>query len=508
MADNFYGFDDAAEDEKGHDNLFLWTIFILLLIGVAAGCWMGSFYVFGHPEDPRFYPLLLKLKKLEAPKRFEVTQGPLGEFLSAQRLFDKYSKYKDRQLEEENAALLRNYLKNYRETKKLTPYITGRFNIIGAQELKATDMFPTGVVVLAQSVDFPQVLIEHVYPSSPETVPILLEKLPPGLDMPIERTNDLSAVIHVSRVQDGRMQFTLVPLLYGTYALKNGVGTFSLEPPKNLNMAGRVPITKPAVLKEALVAYADYRKSRPIAETNEESTPPAGPELVRVDTVEPGGKVPEAGAMPAVAVATPIPIPGQPTPRLVVKATTPPPVVAMLNTPAPRVGPTPIPAPTPYPASATPVVKVPPPAQVSPSGVPLKPFIVSAPAPGMMPAVPGATWRTYQPGRMPSARSITPLEAGELAGRGDLGEKLYLQGDFRVTASNPNRAVFRDRTAVEGGKDPVDLIRIIVDYPAGAVPPGESAELSRDPSRPLEVSDIRRGADGQVNVYVREIIAQ
>jgi hypothetical protein len=40
------------------------------------------------------------------------------------------------------------------------------------------------------------------------------------------------------------------------------------------------------------------------------------------------------------------------------------------------------------------------------------------------------------------------------------------------------------------------------------VPPGENAVLSRDPSRPLEVWDIRKGADGQINVYVREIIAQ
>ena len=506
MADNFYGFDDSATEEKGRDNLFLWTVFILLLIGVAAGAWMGSFYVFGHPEDPRFYPLLLKMKKLELPKRFEVTQGPLGEFLSAQKLFTRYDVYKDRQLEEENAALLRNYLKNFRETKKQVPYITGRFTIMRTQELKPTDLFPSGVVVLAQSIDFPQVLIEHVYPAPLETVPILREKLQVGLDMPIERTNDLSAVIHVARVQDGRLQFTLVPLLYGTYALKNGVGTFSLEPPKSLNMAGGVPITKPAALKEALASFAEYRRSRPNAEIAEETSPPPGPELVRVDTVEPGTKVPETGAMPAVAVATPIPIPGQATPRFVAREITPPAAVAMLNTPAPRVA-IPMPASTPMPAFEPPVAKVPA-AQTSPTGVPLKPFIVSAPAPGMMPAVPGATWRTYPPGRMPSARSITPLEAVDLAGRGDLGEKLYLQGDFRVTASNPSRAVFRDQGAVEGGTKPVDVVRVIVDYPAGAVPPGENATLSRDPSRPLEVSDIRRGADGQINVYVREIIAQ
>ena len=512
MADNFYGFDDAGDEEKGRDNLFLWTVFILVLIGVAAGAWIGSFYVFGHPEDPRFYPLLRKLKKLEAPKRFEVTQGPPGEFLSAQRLFEKYGKYKDLQLEEENAALLRNYLKNYRETKKLTAYVTGRFSIVETYALKKTDMFPSGVVAVAQSIDFPQVLIEHLYPADQENVGTLRAMLQTGLDMKIERTNDLSAIIHIERVQDGRLQFTLVPLLYGTYALKQGVGTFGLVPPDNLNMAGGLPITKPAALKQALAAYADFRKSRPAAESTEQATPPPGPELVRVETVEPGGKVPESGAMPAMAVATPIPIPGQATPRPIAAAQTPPPRLAMLNTPAPRLGVpqalgiTPIPIAAPIPAVKPPAA-MPAPSQTSPTGVPLKPFIAAAPAPGTMPSVPGATWRTYPAGRMPSARSITPLEAGDLAGRGDLGEKLYLQGNFRVTASGENRAVLRDRAAGTGAANPADSIRIIVEYPAGAVPPDENAVLSRDPSRPFEVRDIRRGADGQVNIYVREIIA-
>jgi hypothetical protein len=51
-------------------------------------------------------------------------------------------------------------------------------------------------------------------------------------------------------------------------------------------------------------------------------------------------------------------------------------------------------------------------------------------------------------------------------------------------------------------------VRIIVEYPAGAVPPGENASFTRDGSRPFEIRDIRKGADGQVNIYVREIMAQ
>ena len=347
MADNFYGFDESEEEEKGKDNLFLWTIFILLLIGVAAGCWMGSFYVFGHPEIPWCYKVLKKMGKLPPPVRFEVTAAPPGEFLSASKLFEKYSKYTRLELEKENGELIRNYIKNFKETKKLTPYITGRFSIVDSYELKKGDIFSSGVVAIAQSLDFPQVLIEHTYPAAKQNVSTLRTMLQTGLDMKIERTNDLSAIIHIEKIENGRLQFTLVPLLYGTYALKAGVGTFSLEPPLDLDMAGGVPITKPPVLKAALATYAQYRRGRPATETTSETpAAPAGPELVRVDTVEPGSKVPEAGTLPPMAVATPIPIPGKATPKHVAVATaipvpTPRTAVAMLSTPTPRRPPRP-----------------------------------------------------------------------------------------------------------------------------------------------------------------------
>ena len=79
MADDFYGYDDDEDEPKGRDNLFLWTVFILLLIGVAFACWLGSFYIFGHPENPRSYKILMRLHKIEPPKRFFKPAGrPVG----------------------------------------------------------------------------------------------------------------------------------------------------------------------------------------------------------------------------------------------------------------------------------------------------------------------------------------------------------------------------------------------------------------------------------------------
>ena len=321
MADDFYGYDDDGDEPKGRDNLFLWTVFILLLVGLAFACWLGSFYIFGHPERPAAYRFLKKIGKIEVPQRFEVTAAPGGEFLTAQKLFERYGRMTRLELEEENAVLLRNYIKNYRETKRLVTYVTGRFVILDARDLKKTDIFPSGVVALASAAEFPQVVIEHVYTSSPRYVPALRTLLQTGLDMKIEKTNDLSALVHVERMADGHMQFTVVPLLYGTYALKQGVGTFSLEPPPELNLDAGLPVMKAESFQSALKKHADYRRSHPVASANptaDNATPPAKPELVRVDTVQPGSVVATTGTLPPPPVATPIPIHGQATPRIAV----------------------------------------------------------------------------------------------------------------------------------------------------------------------------------------------
>ncbi len=496
MADDFYGYDDDGDEPKGRDNLFLWTIFILLLIGLSFACWLGSFYVFGHPERPASYRFLKKIGKIDAPVRFEVTAAPPGEFLTAQKLFERYGRMTRLELQEENAQLLRDYLKNYRETKRPVGYVFGRYVILAAHDLKKTDLFPTGVVALAQAAEFPQVVIEHVYTSSPRYVPALHTLLQTGLDMPIKKTEDLAALIHVERLPDGHMQFTVVPLLYPTYAVKNGVGTFSLEPPAELNMEPGLPVIKAQAFQDGLKKFAEYRRTHRLASTDtagDDAPPIPQPELVRVDTVLPGTPVPLKGALPPVPVATPMAIVGKATPRIAAATpgATPPINIAMLNTPRPAA--------SPLPAAATPPVKM------SPTGVPLQPFIEAKRDPNMSSG--GGSWRMYAAGKAPPARTVTAADAGDLAERGELGERIYLQGEFRVTASGENRAVLRDRAA---SADPAatGAARIIVEYPAGAVPPAENSSFVRDAARPFEIRDVRRGADGQVNIYVREIIQQ
>ena len=496
MADDFYGYDDDGDEPKGRDNLFLWTVFILLLIGLSFACWLGSFYIFGSPERPASYRFLKKIGKIPAPVRFEVTAAPPGEFLTAQKLFERYGRMTRLELQQENAQLMRDYIKNYTETKRPVGYVIGRYVILDAHDLKPTDLFPTGVVALAQAAEFPQVVIEHVYTSTPRYVPAIHTLVRTGLDVKLFKTKDLAALLHVERLPDGHMQFTVVPLLYPTYQLANGIGTFQLEPPKELNMEPGLPVIKAAAFQEGLKKFAEYRRTHRLASTEAtgDDAPAAPlPELVSVEAGEAPKTAAATTAKPPVPV-TPIAVVGKATPRMAATATpsaTPPLTVAMLNTPRPAA--------TPLPPGVTPVVKM------SPTGVPLQPFIEAKRDPNLSSG--GGSWRTYAAGKAPPARAVTAAEAGDLADRGELGDRIYLHGEFRVTASGENRAVLRDRAA---SADPAatGAARIIVEYPAGAVPPAENSSFVRDAARPFEIRDVRRGADGQVNIYVREIIQQ
>ena len=480
MADDLFDYDDEEVAPKKRDNLFIWTVFILILIGLAFACWLGSFYIFGHPEQARNYRILQRVKKIDPPKRFEQTKAPSGDYLTAKQLFDRYGKYSTLQLERENAELLRTFVTNYRETKKLVPYMRGDFTIADSALLTEKDFVTRGMVALGQANDFPQVLVEHIYPMDAGEIAKARQLLVTGNPIKLEKTYDLGAIIHIERVADGRMQFTVVPLMYGSYALLGGAGTFSTEPPADLHMEARLPVLDATRVEEAVKKFADFRRSQPVPEPGAPGETPVqqGPRIVRLDAVPDGLKVPETGALPPMPVATPIPIAGRATPlprKNVAALTTPPPPVAI--------------------AKPTPSV----------AGSVMKPFIASNPVPGLPPAQ-GNTWRTYKAGSVPAGRALLPEEVMALADRGELAARTYLHGNFVVTATGENRAVLRPRPGSDGGG--TEPVRVIVEYVNGAAPPTEGSNMDRGEGAPYEIRDVRRSATGELNIWVREIVQQ
>ena len=514
MAYDPYQFEDSLGRGKRKTNFFGWTVTILLLMGLALTAWLGSFYIFGQPERPESYKILKKLHKVEPTKRFELTAAPPGEFLNPKQLSDRYTAMGPTELAKKNAELARNYIRNFQQVRGLVPYIVGRYNIVGARPLTEGDIFTTGMVALTSAVDNGELLMEHIYPADPQVVPLMKQTLVTGLELKLERAHDLSAVIHADRLPDGRLLITAIPLLYGTYTVTRGTGTFTLEPPLDLNLAAGWPLFKASMRQVAEQNFDAYRsKSSPqTASVPIPGLPPSGPpapaanELVRVES----------------AVAMPVPTPppaGKPTPPLpkggkVAKNQKPTPTATPARAPVVAQKPPATPAPAikaPAPPSPTPVAiaaaAVPTPLPTAPPVLPAQPVTGDA----LASTAGGANWKTFPAGKMPAGRLIAPSDLRDVADRGLAGERLYLGGQFVVNFAEGNRAVLRPKakltdTVLHPGGGGTQSTRVIVEFPAGYNPPPQGAVVTRNETRPYEITEVRKQADGQLNVFVREIM--
>src|SRR5215471_16113181 len=286
--------DESYTRRRQRINYFAWTVAILLLTGFALAAWLGSFYIFNQPERPDSYRILQRLHKVEPPKRFELTAAPAGEFLNPSQLYERYVGMGAAELAKTNAELLRNYIRNYQQVRGLVPYVVGRYMVIAVRELGPEDVFPSGMAALTGAVDSGELLMEHVYPANPEALPLMKQTLTVGLQVKLERSHDISAVIHAERLIDGRILITAVPLLYGSYTVTRGLGTFRLEPPLSLNLAAGWPLFKSQERASIEQRLAEYREKMAISQAvpipmpgGSASPPPARNELVRIEQARP-----------------------------------------------------------------------------------------------------------------------------------------------------------------------------------------------------------------------------
>jgi hypothetical protein len=458
------------------DNLFGWAVFILLLCGFALTCWIGTFYIFTHPEEPFNYQILAKLKKLDPPKRFELTAAPTGEFLSPDKLLAKYGSMTASQLDEESKSLMRAFLRNYDHQVGKVPYLTGKFTVLDSYPLAPVKFFDSGMAVVAQSVDVPTIYIEHLFPAAAEHLPAMQRTLATGLGIELRRSYDLSAIVHIDNLGGGRLLFTCVPLLYGPYGTTQGGSGFQLDPPKLVNLKAGLPVVAQSQLHEAEQRFAQYHRVMEARETASAQT---------------GGKPP-----PSLVGAEPTP---QPSPTAaktgLAQANSPVGATPKANShQVPAASPPAEPKATAVPASTPPAIA---------AAQPLQPFLTASPAPAISGRV--GEWQTYRPGQMPRGRLLDVDQTTDLANKGVGNETIYLRGDFTVTAARDNRAVLRPRQSFTDRVLNRGNARIIAEFPRGVPAPREGESLQRAPDRPFQIVDVRRGADGQVNIYVREV---
>jgi len=480
---------DLLQDEKpvraGRGNgFFIWSVVLLVMTGACFASWIGSFYVVSHPENPRCYRILKKFKRIEPPKRFPVTDAPKGEFLGAQKLLDRYGKLGKLELEHENALLLRAYLMNFRESGRRVTYVNGRFQVVQSYALEKKDCFTSGAVAVAQSEISPQVLVEFVFPAAPKNVATIRETVATGSDINLQRSHDLWALVHVERHADGRMQYTVLPLPYSGWQLKDGTGSFSLRSPEellrdygfDLNLAAGLPIVRDPRLSGALAAYKEFRR-KALARAGDDQAALTGPELVRF---EPPPPVPSENAEPNPDDADkkqPVAPPKTVPPTTAKRAH----IARPLPTPAPAV-----------PLPPRPIVK-----NKAIIGAP--PAAVATPVPPPVPAV--------VPSR--GKRVVSTAEASGLVDRYTAGEPAVLSGDFVVTGVLGRRVALRTTESLrDAAADPTvpgnSAALVVVEYPEGAAIPEKDAAIKREGERGFVIRDVIRGRNGQITIVTNE----
>ena len=487
--------DERAVRRESGNRFFLWSVVLLMMTGICFASWIGSFYVFKHPENPRCYRILKKFKRVEPPKRFAVTDAPKGEFLVASKLLERYGKLGKLELAYENDLLMRNYLTNFRESGRKVPYVSGKFQIVQSFDLGSADWFPGGAVAIAQSENFPQMLVEFVFPAEPENVPAIRETVTMGVDVTLQRSQDLWALVHVERHVDGRMQFTVLPLPYGGWQLKSGEGSFTLQSPEELshdrklelNLAAGLPIVRDPRLTAALAEHKEFRR-KALARAGDDQAALAGPELVRyeppkVPEIDPGDG---GGTPPATAETKPQ---SAPTPR-------PAQIARPLPTPAPAV---PLP-PRPIVRSkpGTGIIGAEPSGQPTRMPTPAPAALVAAPAPAPSPA---------------NARALSTAEASALVDHFAAGGPAVLSGDFVVTGVLGTRVALRTRESLrDPDADPKrpggNAALIVVEYPTGVAVPQKDAMFSRTAERGFVIRDVIRGRNGQITIVAGERAAE
>ena len=514
MDRDLFRFDERYYRPRRKTNYFAWSITLLLLIGFALAAWLGSFYIFGQPERPDSYRILKKLHKIDPPRRFELTAAPKGEFLNAKQIFDRYSSMRPAELQRANAELARNYIRNYQQVRGLVPYVIGRYDIMEARELGPNDIFQSGMVALTRASDRGELLMEHLYPGNADDVPLMKQTLVVGLEIKLERTHDLSAIVHAERLADGRLLVTAVPLLYGTYTVTKGTETFSLEPPNDLNFAAGWPMFKEGQRRKAEIHYNTHLAGAlpspgttpSIAGITTSTNASNANELIRVEQALPleGPKV--AAASPPPKSVAPIATPA-PTEIAKSKPAAKPSPSATAIVMAKKVAPTPIPAPS-VPIVAKSTATPQPVATATPATVlPALP-VTEADENALASTAGGGSWRTFEPGRMPAGRLVGVSDLSEVADRGTAGERYYLKGQFVVNFAEAHRAVLRPRSNLSTKVFNIAnaSTRIIVEFPAGYPAPVQGSTVSRDAMRPYEITEVRKDSEGQINVFVREII--
>jgi len=228
---------------------FWWFLANALALSFAVVSWTVCLHVFQNPEIPRNYEILRKIGRLPELKRHTVLNVPDGNLLEPRGLYSRFFQFSGDQLARFNTRLVRNYLTNFEHPLALT-YVEGDYRVEDVRLLDDGDFISQGFVVRARALvkpdDFTKpapfpVVIEYIFPTTEKGA---AQQFRRDDVMAVRKSPNCAAILHIERVLDGDdpvVCLTVTPIAYGPYRVGDQL-TFNIEPPAQVNPAGRFPL--------------------------------------------------------------------------------------------------------------------------------------------------------------------------------------------------------------------------------------------------------------------------
>lgn len=228
---------------------FWWLLANGLAICFAVFSWVICLHVFRHPENPRNYEIMRKLKRLPELKRYTMLEAPSATSLAPKELYRKFFGFDEAGQKRLNAALLRNYLVNFERPLLLT-YIEGNYRVESVRPLGEKDFFEPGFAVRGRAMVKPDefteaapypVIVEYLFPTADRAA---FSWFKPGDTLSVSKVPNCAAVLHVSKVtveDEQVLCVTVVPIAYGDYQV-GAERSFSIEPPDFFKPGASFPV--------------------------------------------------------------------------------------------------------------------------------------------------------------------------------------------------------------------------------------------------------------------------
>ena len=231
---------------------YWWALVNLLALCFAVVSWILALEIFGRPDVPSNYRILVDMDRAPEFKRYSPTGAPEGQVFSPPQLYGWFFDMGAGGHEQLNTLYRRNYMRNFDDAHAIT-YVEGKFKVLETRPFKEGDFLSQGLVVRAQALIRPDdfsaeapypVYLEMMVPTANK---VAEQQFKPGSHFTLSRAPHLPVVMHVGRYienDEPMVQVTVMPIGYGGFDTPTGM-TIKLEVPESVDPVGRLQYFKP-----------------------------------------------------------------------------------------------------------------------------------------------------------------------------------------------------------------------------------------------------------------------